>query len=158
MSANFTYDFTTNPQVAYVRLLIPDTVDDPPTMAAKFSDDEIMAFYQIQASQFQSSMFFSGVAGRNLPQTPLSYLRVAALALDTLAGLAARSGGVTKLLDVSLQPAERNAIQLRAQAAQYRQVDDESGAIVIIEQCATVWATRDRFWNQIQRQSGGGSF
>ncbi len=49
MSANFTYDFTTNPQVAYVRLLIPDTVDDPPTMAAKFSDDEIMCLAFAQA-------------------------------------------------------------------------------------------------------------
>jgi hypothetical protein len=153
----FSYDFEANPQVALVRALIPDTVDDPPTMPCKFSDREIMAFYQIQQMQFQSSMFFSGSAGRNLPLSPVSILRVAALALDALAGLAARSGGVTKLLDVSLQPMERNAIQLRAQAMQYRQVDDESGAFVIFEQCTTVWAFRNRFWAQVQRQTGGGA-
>lgn len=155
MTSPFTYDFDTNPQVAYVRLLISDTVntDEQPAI---FSDTEISAFYVIQMSQFQSSMFFSGPAGRNLPSQPLSYLRVAALALDSLASNKARLSSITKLLDVSLSP-DKAALALRTQAQEYRTVDDESGAFVIFEQVTTVWSFRDRFWSQVQRQTGGGA-
>ncbi len=151
----FTYDFATNPQVAYVRLLIPDTVNDPTKNLPIFSDEEIQAFYVIQLSQFQSSMFFSARAGLNLPATPLSYLRVAALAIDTIASNAAQLSIVTKLLDVNLNPRDASAA-LAARANQYRQTDDESGAFVVIEQCSTTWATQDRWWRQWQRQQGGG--
>jgi hypothetical protein len=150
---DFTYDFSTNPSVAYVRLLIADTVNTD-AQPAIFSDSEINAFYVIQMSQFQSSMFFSGPAGRNLPSMPLSYLRVAALALDSLASNKARLSSITKLLDVSLSP-EKAAAALRTQAQEYRTVDDESGAFVIIEQCSTQWAFVDRYWAQVQRQTGG---
>ncbi len=151
---DFTYDFNTNPTVAYVRLLIADTVNTD-AQPAIFSDTEINAFYVIQMSQFQSSMFFSGPAGRNLPASPLSYLRVAALALDALASNKARLSSITKLLDVSLSP-DKAAVALRDQAAEYRKIDDESGAFVMIEQCNTQWAFIDRYWAQVQRQTGGG--
>lgn len=151
---SFTYDFTTNPQVAYVRLLIPDTTNALPNTPI-FTDEEITAFYFIQASQFQSSMFFSGPAGRTLPSTPLSYLRVAALALDTMASNAAQVSIISQLLDVHLSPQAASAM-LAARADNYRKVDDESGAFAIIEQCNTVWATRDRWRKQLARQTGGG--
>ncbi len=106
----------------------------------------------------RSGVYFavvSGGAGRNLPSTPLAYLRVAALALDTMASNAAQISIVTKLLDVNLSPKD-GAAMLAARANQYRTTDDESGAFVIIEQCSTVWAFRDRFWKQVQRMQGGG--
>lgn len=148
----FTYDFSSNPMVAYVRLLIPDTTAALPNTPI-FQDEEILAFYTIQASQFQSSMFFSGPAGKNLPTSPLSYLRVAALAIDTIANNAAQIGIVSKLLDVQLKDA---AAILGARADSFRKIDDESGAFAIVEQCQTVWATRQRYWNQVARQTGGG--
>ena len=150
----FSYSFADNPMVANVRLLIPDTVNTDASPAV-FNDDEIQAFYNIQASQFQSSMFFSGVTGRNLPSQPLSYLRVAALAVDTLANNASLLAGVTKLLDVNISNKDA-AAALAARAAAMRTTDDESGAFVVIEQCPTVWSWMDRWYKQVQRQQGGG--
>lgn len=150
----FTYDFNSNPQVAYVRLMIPDTVNTD-AQPAVFNDNEINAFYTIQQSQFQSSMFFSWPAGRNLPSQPVSYLRVAALALDTLANNSAQLGIITKLLDVSLSPKDA-AAALAARADSLRKTDDESGAFVVVEQVNTVWAFIDRYWKQVQRQTAGG--
>ncbi len=152
---SFTYDFVNNPQVAYVRLMIPDTVDDPTQNLPIFQDEEINAFYFIQQSQTQSSMFFSGRAARNLPSTPLSYLRVAALAIDTLASNSARLSIIVSLMDVKLSAKDASAM-LAARADSYRKIDDESGAFAIIEQCNTTWAVDARFWKQIQRMQGGG--
>jgi|SRR5580700_676241 hypothetical protein len=157
MTATYTYDFDSAPQISYVRLLIPDTSFlpnvSPPQMI--FSDQEITAFYQIQASTFQSGMFFSGVQGRNLPSLPLSYVRVAALALDSLANNKGKLGNVIKLLDVSLDWKSAGAL-LREGAKTYREVDDDAGAFMIIEQTSTDWAFAQRWWNQFQRQTAGG--
>ena len=152
---SFTYDFATNPAIAYVRLLIPDTVNDPTKNLPIYQDEEIQAFYTIQQSTFQSSMFFSGQQGRQLPNSPVDYLRVAALAIDSLASNAAQLAAITKLLDVNLSP-DKAAAALAARANQYRTTSDEAGAFVIIEQCNTTWAWNDRWWKQIQRQTGGG--
>jgi hypothetical protein len=158
---SFTYDFNSNPTVAYIRLLVSDTVNVVSSPVAStdqpciFQDEEIMAFYTIQQLQFQSSMQWSWPQGKNLPSSPVSMLRVAALALDAMASNQALLSTVTKLMDVTLSPSQA-AVQLRAQAASYRQTDDEAGAFAIIEQCTTVWGTRDRYWNQVMRQSGGG--
>jgi len=159
MTATYTYDFTTAPAISYVRLLIPDTQflpnTDPPAMI--FSDQEINAFFQIQGSVFQSGMFYSGVQGRNIPSLPLSYLRVAALALDSLANNSGKLANVVRILDVTLSPAAAAKI-LREGAAEYRRTDDESGAFMIIEQTNTDWAFASRWWAQFQRQSAGAGF
>jgi hypothetical protein len=148
---SWTYDFDTNPAIAYVRLLIPDT----DSTKQIFADEEITALYFIQRSQFQSSMYFSGAQGRNLPALPLSYLRVAALALDTLANNKGKLGSVIQLLDVKLSWKDAAQI-LRDGAANYRTVDDDAGALVIIEQTNTDWSFRDRIEKQFQRQQLGG--
>ena len=147
----FSYQFGANPTIDYVRLLISDTQE----LNHIFEDSEINAAYQINAAQFQRSMFYSPPAGRNLPSQPISYLRCAALLLDALAANKSRLSSITQLLDVKLSP-NVAAKSLREQAQSYRDVDDNSGAFMIIEQCPTVWAFYDRFWNQQQRQSGGG--
>ena len=150
---SWSYDFTGNPNIAYVRLLIPDT--DP--VKVIFQDEEIQAFFAIQQATFQSGMFFSGVQGRNLPSLPLSFVRVAALALDTLANNKGKLGNLTKLLDVQLDWKDAASI-LREGAKTYREVDDNAGAFMIIEQTPTDWAFAQRWWNQFQRQTAGSGF
>ena len=97
-------------------------------------------------------MTFSGPAGRFLPSSPVSYLRVAALALDALAANKSRLASIKQLLDVRLDSTDA-AIQLRATAAEYRDVDDNNMAFVIIEQCHDVASFRERWWKQVQRQT-----
>lgn len=147
---SWTYTFGATPTIDYVRMLIADT---NPLMQL-FQDSEIMSGYGIVASQFQSSMFWSGPGGSNLPSTPVSYLRVAAILLDCLAANKAFLASIKSLPDVTLAP-EVAARALQAKAQGYREVDDNAGAMVIIEQCGTDWAIRDRYWAQIQRQTGG---
>lgn len=143
----FTYTYGSNPEIDFPRLLIGDTVEE----GYIFDDREIAAMYRIQQSQFQSAMLYSGGMGSNLPASPVSYLRVAALLLDSLASAKARLAGVTKLLDVSLDIG-RTQKALREQAATWREVDDESGAFVMIEQCNTSFGFIQRYNSQIQRQ------
>jgi hypothetical protein len=148
--------FSYNPGAAmsqsdYVRLLISDTQP----VGYIFEDEEIAGFLAIQAMQFQSGQFYSGLApsGANLPAAPISLLRTAALALDSLAANKARLASIKQLLDVKLDSSDA-AIQLRATAAEYREVEDNSGAFAIIEQCNDTFSFRQRFWQQVQRQQG----
>ena len=136
-------------QKDYVRLLVADTdISDQ-----IFQDEEIQAFISIQAMQFQSGMFYSGADGANLPAGPVSLLRAAALALDSLAANKSRLASIKQLLDVRLDSSDA-AIQLRETAKEYREVDDNSGAFAIIEQCNDTFSFRDRFWKGVQRQQG----
>ena len=132
-----------------MRVLIPDTQSP-----GIFSDDEINAFMQINQLTWQSSMYYSGAAGSRLPSAPTNFLRAAALALNTLAGNSSRLAVVGQLLDVKLQ-ADKAADGLQKRAEFYLRMDDESGAFAIAEQVNTVWAFRDRWIAQLQRQSGG---
>jgi hypothetical protein len=102
-------------------------------------------------------MFFSYNQGRNLPGLPLSYVRVAALALDTLANNKGKFAGIAKMLDVQTGWKDAAAV-LREGAKTYREVDDNAGAIMIIEQTPTDWAFAQRWWNQFQRQTAGSGF
>lgn len=134
----------------FVRSLIPDS-----QAPGIFSDEEILGFQQINAMTWQSSMYWSYQGGlTQLPATPSNILRAAALALNVLAGSASRLAAVTKLLDVSLNPATA-AKALQDTAQRYLDMDDNSGAFAIFEQCGTQWAFRDRWINQLQRQIGG---
>lgn len=138
--------------IFYVRLLIPDTNSTTPI----FQDEEITGFMAINQMTWQSSMYFSYFAGSiNLPQTPSNFLRAAALALNSLAGNSSRLASVIGLLDVKLNPAAA-AKALQDTAQRYLDMDENSGAFAIAEQVNTVWAFRDRWIAQLQRQTGGG--
>lgn len=147
---SFTYQLGANPAVDYPRLLISDTQFTNHI----FEDEEISAATLIQASFVQSAQFYSSPESRAIPASPVSYLRVAALLLDSLAANKARLASVKQLLDVRLDSSDA-AIQLRAAAAEYRQVDDDAGAFMIIEQVNNQWSFSQRFWNQVMRQSAG---
>jgi hypothetical protein len=85
----------------------------------------------------------------------VNYLLTAALALDAVASYNSRLASLKQLLDVKLDSSDA-AIQLRAQAQEYRDVDDNSMAFVIIEQVQrNNWSFQERFWSQVQRRSGG---
>jgi len=155
---SFSYQFGSNPQIDYPRQLIGDTQQfaaDGSTRAYVFEDSEIVAAYGIQQAMFQSSMFYSDAGGQNLPSGPVSYLRVAALLLDCIAANKSRLSSVGSLLDVKLN-VDKTADALRKQAQEYRDIEDNAGAFVIIEQCSTQWSFLDRFWKQVQRQQGIG--
>jgi hypothetical protein len=152
---SFSYQFGANPPIDYVRLLISDTqqFDTAGQPIFVFQDQEILTFGAITSGVWQSSMFYSGVQGAPvLPSSPVNYLRTAALALDSLAANKSRLASIKQLLDVRLDSSDA-AIQLRATAAEYRAVDDDAMAFVIIEQVCTDWSFRDRFWAQWQRNA-----
>lgn len=143
----FTYQLGANPTIDFPRLLIGDTEDTNHL----FEDEEIQSAYKIQAAQFQSSMLYSGGGGQNLPSSPVSYLRVAALLLDALASSKARLM-VSKLLDANITPAATSKA-LHDQAQAWRDVEDNSGAFFVIEQCTTSFGFLQRFYSQVQRQN-----
>jgi hypothetical protein len=139
--------------VFYCRLLMADT-----QAPGIFSDEEINGLMQVNQMTWQSSMYFSYQAGAlQLPQSPSNFLRAAALGLNALASNSSRLAAVTQLLDVKLDTAKA-AAALRDTAQRYLDMDDNSGAFAIAEQCTTVWAFRDRWISMLQRQTGGGSF
>lgn len=154
---SFTYLNPPNFQIDVIRALIADTDSAQPI----FQNEELYLFYAIQGSCFQSSMFFSGsipvggttVGGQTIPYQPMSYLRVAALALDSMAANKAYLASIKRLPDVQLDSSDA-AKMLMAKADSYRKVEDESGAYFIIEQVTTIWSFTDRYWSQIQRQTG----
>lgn len=158
-------NYAVNPPIDFVRLLTYDTqqfLPDGVTPGYIFSDQEILAMEQIVIQPFQSGQFWStpngaiggGTLGTSLPQIPIPYYRVAGRLIAALANNSARLASVTKLLDVSLNPAAA-AKQLMAQAKELLDADDDSGSFMIIEQVNNDCSFRDRFWKQWQRQSAG---
>ena len=150
----FSYGNGSNPPIDYPRMLISDTTQLGPQgqRVYAFDDGEILAAYQIEGFVWQSSMTYSGVGGVNQFQPPpvAPYRRVAATLLDCLAANQARLAIVSGILDVKINGAA--AKQMKEQAAYLRQVDDESGAFVIIEQVNDWPSFRDRWWKTVQRQ------
>lgn len=151
----FTYNFCdgTNDRIDFARLLISDTVDQNHV----FENSEIEGAYRIQANQFQSSQFYSGRAGQNnFPSSPVSYLRVAALLLDSIASNKSRLSSIIELLDVKLSP-DKAAAALRDQAKAYRETDDDAGAFVIIEQVQyqDTASFKQRWFSTFQRAASG---
>lgn len=145
----------TQDQIDFPRILAMDTQEFAPdgvTRAYVFEDSEITGVTRLQSLQFQSGMFYSGPMGANLPASPVSYLRVAAILLDALAANKAKLANALMVLDVKVNT-QAAAQELRAQAESYRAIDDDAGAFVIIEQCSDVFSFRDRFWKTVQRMS-----
>ena len=122
---SFSYQYGANPTIDYPRALIFDTQ----AQGHIFEDEEIIIFTNIQQLQFQSAQLYTAPMGQNLPSSPVSYLRVAALALDSIATSKARLSSIKQLLDVKMDSSDA-AIQLRAMAAEYRDLDDNSVGIL----------------------------
>ena len=147
-----------NPPIDFPRIMTGDMDPDKPI----FQDEQILAVEQICVQPFQSGMFWStpngaiggGTLGTMLPQIPINYNRTAAYMLTSMAARQAWPSAVTQLLDVKLN-GKAASDALRAIAKDYLDLDDNSGAFMIIEQVNNDWSFRDRFWKQWQRQSAG---
>ncbi len=152
---SFSYNFGANPSVDIPRLLISDT-QNTTAQPCIFQDEEILTIERIVVpGVWQSSMFFSGVAGTpTLPSQPVNYLRTAAYLLNSMAANQALMSGVIQLLDVKLD-VKSAAAALQKQAQCWLEIDDNAMAFVIIEQVHDTWSFEERFWSQIQRQSSG---
>ena len=150
-NVSFSYQYGANPPIDYPRLLVSDTL----ATNHIFEDQEILAATNITANIWQSAQFYTPPSGvQTLPTTPVSYYRIAGLLLQSIASNKARLASVTQILDVKLDPSKA-AKALQDQAKAYFDMDDNSGAFVLIEQVNNNFSFYDRFWKQIQRQTAG---
>ena len=157
MAGTFSYQFGANPPIDYPRLMISDTnqfLPDGVTPGYVFADQEILAITQVVASTFQSSQYYSPPQGQFLPQgVVMPWYRIAAALLDCMAANKAKLSSIKRILDVQLDSSDA-AKFLQAQAKEYRDLDDNSGAFVIIEQVNNEATLYQRYWNQVARQQG----
>ena len=157
MGGTFSYQFGANPPIDIPRCMISDTqqfLPDGVTPGYVFADQEIQMITQMIAAPFQSAQFYTPPAGQYLPQgVIMPWYRIAAALLDCMVANKAKLASIKQILDVKLDSSDA-ANWLKQQAAAYRQVDDESGAIFIIEQVNNDWTLAQRYWNQVARQQG----
>ena len=143
---SFSYDFTTNPTIATVRLLVSDTVNVAPLPI--WQDEEIQAVLNM----FSSTAVIVGLTGFNLVQPPpltFSYRRSAATLLRSLAGNKARMATVG-LLDAKLSGAAA-ANALRDIADDYVTSEENDGFFAASEMIQDAFSMRERLWKQLYR-------
>ena len=162
---SFSYQFGANDPIDIPRALIQDTqqfvIDASGNVTTQrayiFEDSEIVMFTRIVGQVYQSSMTFDFPTTIQVPSSPVSYIRVAAYMLNSLAANTARLSGILQILDVKLSMKDATAA-LQKQATAWLDLDDNTGAFVIIEsvQQGDDAGFRDRWWREVQRQSYGG--
>src|SRR5712671_2120262 len=119
----FTYDFTTQPVLSMVRLLVGDTVD----AGHIWEDAEINAVLQMESSQG----LYIGLTGYTVvPPQVYSPRRAAAALLDGLASNKGRLSGALMVLDIKIDGSTA-ATSLRDTAQSLRDTEAESGAFAI---------------------------
>lgn len=144
----FTYDFTSEPSISRVRLLIADTDGNNFT----FEDEEINQALYMESSQ---ALYVSGQANPTATATTnavyvpqvYSYYLAAALLLESLASNKAKLGSIVQLLDVKIDPTKA-ARMLREIAEGYREREENMGHFAIAEQVTTTFQARERIWAQ----------
>lgn len=143
---SFSYDFTNNPTVATVRLLVSDASDTPPLPI--WQDEEIQA----ALNMFVSTGNIVALSGYNpavvVPQV-FSYRRSAALLLRALAGNKARMATVG-LLDAKVNGAQA-ANALRAIADDYVTSEENDGYFAVAELVQDAFSMRERLWKMLYR-------
>ena len=143
---SFTYDFTSNPTVAMVRLLVSDTVNVAPLPI--WQDEEIVPILNM----FSSQGVIIGLTGYNPAIPPVqtySYRRAAATLLRSLAGNKARMATVG-LLDAHINGAQA-ANALRAIADDYVLSEENDGYFAVAEMVQDAFSMRERLWKQLYR-------
>jgi hypothetical protein len=143
----FTYDFTNNPTIATVRLLVSDTVNVPPLPI--WQDVEIQA----ALNMFNSQNVIVGLSGY-YPAVPVqqifSYRRAAALLLRSLAGNKARMA-TAGLLDAKVNGAAA-AAALNKIAEDYITSEENDGYFAVAEMVQDNFSMRERLWKMLYRQ------
>lgn len=143
---SFTYSFSSNPTVAYVRLLVSDTVGTAPLPI--WQDEEITAALNL----FSSQNIIIGLSGF-LPAVPppqtFSYRRTAATLLRALAANQGRMATVG-LLDAKISgPAAAKALQ--SIADDYVQSEENDGYFAVAEMVQDAFSMRERLWKMLYR-------
>lgn len=146
---SFTYSWSTSPLIAQVRLMVGDTVDDPPTQPAIFQDDEIMGVLQVNSSQ----NIIVGLSGYS-PAVPVaqvySFGRTAAMLLQGLGATRARSL-LRKVLDVEVDPRAATAA-LKDLGQSYIDQEVSNGYFAVAEMGINQFWFRERLQAQLLRQ------
>lgn len=144
---SFTYDFTTNYNVAVVRLLVFDTSDTPPLPI--WQDEEING----ALSLFSSQGILQGLSGftlrNNLPVV-YSYRRAAAVLLRGLAANRAQQS-VIGLLDVKLS-GNVAAAALNKIADDYITSEENDGYFAVSEMVVNQFSMRERLIAMAERR------
>ncbi len=144
---SFSYDFTNNPTVASVRLLVSDTVNVAPLPI--WQDEEIVPILNM----FSSQGIIIGLTGYNLP-VPVaqvySYRRAAATLLRALAGNKARMATVG-LLDARISGAQA-AGALQKIADDYVTSEEQDGYFAVSEMVQDAFSMRERLWKMLYRK------
>jgi hypothetical protein len=153
---------TPQPQIDYPRLLVQDTnqfvIDASGNVTTQrayiFEDQEILGMTRVVGNVYQSSMTYNYPLTIQVPASPISYIRVAAYLLNSLAANTARLSGILQILDVKLSMKDATAA-LQKQAQAWLDLDDDTGAFVIIEQVqqGDDAGFANRFWAEVQRNS-----
>jgi len=133
-------------------MMIADTDILHPIM----SNEEITNSLYLTSTQalYQNSQnFATGLISTSTAQQ-YSLWYAAALCLDCMASNKSYLAAIQQLLDVKLDAAKA-ATALRAQAKEYRDREDNSGAFAIIEQVVTNFQARERWLYQLLRIEGG---
>lgn len=141
----FTYDFSSQPLLSQVRMLVPDT--DPDN--AIFSDDEVNQAIYIESSQglYASGQAVPGGSPVVGPAQVYSIRRAAALLIDCIAGSNAKLAIIESMLDVKLNGANASEA-LHALANGLRETEANSGAFAIAEWVVNNFAAQERVWKQ----------
>jgi hypothetical protein len=145
---SFTYDFTTQPLLSRVRMLIPDTVD----VGHVFEDEEVNEAIFMESSQGLYSSGMADTTGLSV-QPPIqvySIRRAAAVLVDIMAGRAGAQAIVEQILDVKLS-AKAVSDALHAYATCLRETEANSGAFAIAEWVVDPFSARERVYKQILR-------
>lgn len=145
---SFTYNFTSQPLLSQVRMLIPDTVE----ANHLFEDEEVNQAIYLESSQ---GLYYSGqaVPGGNPVQSPAqvySVRRAAALLVDSIAGNWAKLAIIEQMLDVKLN-GERASAALREHAKSLRDTEAMSGAFAIAEWVLDPNTAQERVYKQMLR-------
>jgi hypothetical protein len=141
----FTYDWTTAPDIATIRLMVGDTDMANPI----FDDAEVQGVLTINSSQ-NIIVGLSGYYPPTMSGNTYSYGRAAAMLLNGLSSTKARVI-VTKVLDVSVSP-ETASKALKDLAQNYIDQEISAGYFSVAEMGQDAFWMRERLWKMLYRQ------
>lgn len=141
----FTYDWTTAPEIAALRLMVGDTDSSAPI----FQDEEITGALTMNSSQ-NIIVALSGYWPPKLSGQVFSYGRAAAMLLNGLSASKARLI-VTKVLDVSVTP-ETASKALKDLGQSYIDQEVSAGYFAVAEMGQDSFWLRERLWKMLYRQ------